>query len=86
MAQKHTIETLTTDLNSFKKYVRGVFKEMQPQLTEMHDYMLDQKGFERGKAANPNNSGTINISKDAWGLILKLIVIIGAILGIKLLP
>lgn len=84
MASKHTIETLTTDVNDFKQYVRGEFKEIRPQVQEMHDFIVDAKGFERGKS-NRNSDGSININKDVWGLIIKLVGIVAALVGIKLL-
>lgn len=89
MADKHTIETLTSDLNSFKRSVgkrftdvNGKLDAMQPQVQEMHDFIVDSKGFDRGQA-EVNKDGTIRISKDVWGLIIKLIIIIGALVGIK---
>lgn len=89
MADKHTIETLTSDLNSFKRSVEKRFTDvngklgaMQPQVQEMHDFIVDSKGFERGQSEY-NKDGTIRISKDVWSLIGKLILIIGALLGIK---
>lgn len=81
---RHTIETLTKDVNDFKKYVRSEFTKMQPQVQEMHDFILDARGFERGKS-NRNTDGSININKDVWGLILKLVGIIAVLAGIKLL-
>lgn len=82
---KHTIETLTKDLNNFKKYVVGEFNDLKPQVTEMHDFIVDQKGFERGQKADVNQDGTIRISKDVFGLILKLVVLASALAGIKII-
>lgn len=89
MANQHTIETLTKDLISFKRSVGKRFTDvndkldtMQPQVQEMHDFIVDSKGFDRGQASF-NKDGTIRISKDVWGLIVKLILIIGALVGIK---
>lgn len=87
---KHTLETLTEDLANFKRSVNsrltkqgGILKDMQPKVNAMHDFMTDAKGFERGQA-DKNKDGTINISKDVWGLIMKLVVIIGVLVGIKM--
>lgn len=84
MAAKHTIETLTKDLDGFKKYVRGEFKKMLPQVEEMHDFIVESKGFERGQSTYKKD-GSININKDVWGLIIKLVGIVAALVGIRLL-
>jgi hypothetical protein len=87
VATKHTMDTLTKDLQSFKKYVRGEFKELRPQVEEMHDFIVDYKGFERGQSnqtkPGSNAEGSININKDVFGLIIKLVLIIAAMAGIK---
>lgn len=89
MAQKHTIDTLSKDLEVFKrgtnKRLAGVdstLKTMQPQIEEMHDFIVDAKGFERGQASF-NKDGSISISKDVWGLIIKLVGLAIAIAGIR---
>lgn len=89
MAQKHTIETLTKDVESFKRSTSNRFgkitdhlEKIEPQVQEMHDFIVDYRGFERGRGTL-NKDGTININKDVWALILKLVGLIAAILGIK---
>lgn len=82
---KHTIDTLTTDFKKFKTEVNKRFDTMQPQVQEMHDYIIKQEGFEAGQLS-VNNKGSVSISKDVWSLIIKLVLIIAAILGIGQLP
>lgn len=48
---KHTIETLTADVNSFKRFVKKTLDEMAPKVQEMHEYIIRQQGFEDGKAS-----------------------------------
>lgn len=88
MAQQHTIKELSDDFSRFKKRVSEKFAhlnntldDMRPKVQEMHEFIIDSKGFERGKASY-NKNGTINISKDVWGLIIKLVGIIAVIIGI----
>lgn len=90
MGTKHTIETLTTDVDNFKRSVNRrlttltntVVDDVQPKVQEMHEYIIDQKGYERGKA-NSNKDGSININKDVWALIIKLVLIIAALVGVS---
>lgn len=88
MAKKHTIDTLSTDVQRLKASTNSRFSkldqvldEMRPQVSEMHDFIVDYKGFERGQGAVAND-GTIKISKDVWALIIKLVALIGAVIGI----
>lgn len=88
MAKKHTLDTLTDDVERLKKTTRrdikvvaDAIKDIRPKVQEMHDYIVEQRGFERGRA-NIQKDGTININKDVWGLLVKLVLFAMAIAGI----
>lgn len=76
---KHSIETLTKDVDRRFKAVNQRLDIMQPQVAEMHDFIIDYKGFERGRASY-NKDGSIKISPDVWALIIKLVTIIGSLI------
>lgn len=83
---KHTIDTLTAELDGFKRASGSNFKtifttlgDIQPKVQEMHDFIVEQRGFERGRG----DSKTININREVWSLIIKLVLIISAILGVN---
>lgn len=88
MGKKHTIDTLTKDVESYKRSTNGrlstitkTLSDIQPKVQEMHDFIIDYRGFQRGRN-NRNKDGSININKDVWGLIIKLVLIISALVGI----
>lgn len=88
MAAKHNIDSLTMDVERFKKSTNRrlttharILNDIQPKVQEMHEYIIDQRGFERGQAKS-GGAGSININKEVWALITKLVLIIAAILGI----
>lgn len=89
---RHTIETLTKDIATFKSgvnlrlntldnSVKEFKQEIEPKVEEMHDYILTQKGIEQGKLS-VRSDGTININRDVWELIIKLVLIIASIIGV----
>lgn len=77
---KHTIETLTTDLNRFKREVKGRLDAMQPQVQEMHDYIIEQRGYERG-ASKSEKGAALNINPEIIKLLILLAGIIAALVG-----
>jgi ribosomal protein S15P/S13E len=84
---RHNIETLTEDLQklrtSFQSHKRDVnkrFDSMQPQIQEMHDFVVDQKGFERGQS-RLDKGAALSISPDIMKLIFLLATIIAALVG-----
>lgn len=81
MPKKHTIETLTSDVNRRFAAVNRKLDIMRPQVEEMHDFIIDSKAFERGRGQA--GGGSININKDVWGIIKWLIIVLLAVAGIK---
>lgn len=86
---KHNIETLTEDLQklksnmqSFKREVSKRFDSMEPQIQEMHDFVVDQKGFERGQS-RADKGAALSISPDIIKLIFLMATIIAALVGAK---
>lgn len=77
---RHTIETLTKDLQNFKKVVNTRFDKMEPQINEMHDYIVEQRGYERG-ASKSEKGAAINVSPEIIKLLLLLGTIIAALVG-----
>lgn len=87
MATKHNIETLTKDLHkldtnfkSFKKDVKGRLDAMQPQVQEMHEYIIEQRGYERG-ASRAEKGAALNINPEIIKLLILLAGIIAALVG-----
>lgn len=80
---KHTIETLTKDLQGFKKEVRGTLRTMQPQVQEMHEYIIDQKGYARGQssATASEKGANLNITAEVLKLLALALTIIAALVG-----
>lgn len=84
---KHNIDTLTDDVqklrNSYQTHKKDVIKRldtMQPQVQEMHEYIIEQRGYERG-ASKARKSEGVNISSDIIKLLLLLAGIIAALVG-----
>lgn len=68
--RKHNI--LTAAFNKFKKEIRN---ELKP----FHDYLVGQEAIDKAK-----RQGTISISNEVWNILKWLILIIGALVGVKL--
>lgn len=53
---------------------------MEPQINEMHDYIVEQRGYERG-ASKSEKGAAINVSPEIIKLLLLLGTIIAALVG-----
>lgn len=53
-------------------------KEIRQELQPFHDYLIGQEAIMKIK-----NSSNINLSRDVFGLITKLVLIIAALLGVN---
>lgn len=89
VATKHNIETLTEDLQKFKTsfqiHRRDVNKRldsMQPQVQEMHEYIIEQRGYERGASTNEKGAG-LNINSEVLKLLGLALMIIAALVGAR---
>lgn len=85
---KHNIETLTDDLqklrNSYQVHKRDVIKRldtMQPQVNEMHEYIIEQRGYERGSARD--KGAGLNINAEVMKLLGLALMIIAALVGAR---
>lgn len=84
---KHTIKTLSTDLNSFKHSVNEKFKTMEdalktikPQVQEVHEWIIRSEGFESGRAS-VKKDGTINFDPRVFDVVKWLVLAVVLALG-----
>lgn len=80
MASKHTIKTLAEDVNTRFKTINNRLDIMQPQLQEMHDFIIDTRGFERGRASYKKD-GSLNIDPRIFDVIKWALLIAALALG-----
>lgn len=60
--------------------------EITKMVNQIHDYMVNQQGVTEGKKETEGKkSGTISIAPEVWTVLKWLILIIGALVGLKLI-
>lgn len=84
MAKKDEIYITKKEFSSFKESVNANFRKIIPKVNVMHEFIIRDEGFKAGQASIPREKdGSININKDVWGIIWKLILAILALAGIN---
>lgn len=86
---KHTIDTLPEDFEKFKRSannrftkINKILQDMQPKLQDMHDFVIDSRGFERGQASYKKD-GSVNLDPRLidvikWALLIAVLALGGA--------
>lgn len=76
---RHTITTLTADVNRRFKAVNERLDIMQPKIQEMHDFIVDNRGFERGRTYKKD--GTLNLDPRVFDVIKWLALAVALAVG-----
>lgn len=77
---RHLEKDFTAELTKMRAEIGRVSRSFNKRLLPVEDYVVGQKALVEAK-----KKGTISISEEVWNVFKWLVLIIGALLGLKLI-